>query len=156
MPRSKQKRSSSIEVTIVDTEPLLASIFEDLSGRPGADEDMTGVTTFGDKLGYVKTPKGIFVLNGDGCSPDGDEGGITDSRSTKLPIYFEYERDGRRSMSGFPMAETTMDIEFIDDLTTKGTENLATFVRTFGHRLEVNFGNWNRFLQEAMREDASA
>lgn len=150
MRNSKRERKSSIEVTIIDREALMVDLFRQLEGSENVPPDVTGVDVLG-RIGYVKTPRGIFVINDEGCSPDGDEDPITESHSTMLPLYLQYEREGQRSSSMFPEAEQKMDLEFIEKLKTKGTENLSIFIRTFGARLETNFDNWNSFLEEALK-----
>ena len=128
----------------------MADLLKELQGNENAPPDVTGVSCAG-RIGYVKTPKGIFVISDEGCSVGGDDP-VTESHETALPLYLEFNRNGKRSSSLFPEAEQKMDVKFIEELKTKGTENLATFIREFGARLENNFDNWNNHLEAAMGE----
>lgn len=143
-------RRSTVEVTLIDMEKVMSEGFDEAKSKGQTPDHAIGMQPHGSKWGYVKTPKGIYVLNEDACSPDGDENALTkDGNKINLPVFW-IRNDKKSSM--FPDAAVELSMEEVKSWPTIGTENFGKFVRTFGHRLESNFSSWNRFLEGEMAE----
>ena len=145
-----KNRRSTVEVTLIDMEKVMADEFIEAKNDGVPPDVAIGMQPHGQKWGYVETPKGIYVLNEDACSPNGDENALTEEGNIiGLPIFW-IRSDEKSSM--FPDATVELSMEEVRSWPTLGTENFGKFVRTFGHRLESNFSSWNRFLEGEMAE----
>lgn len=146
----RKNRRSTVEVTLIDMEKVMADEFIEAKNDGVPPDVAIGMQPHGQKWGYVETPKGIYVLNEDACSPNGDENALTEEGNIiGLPIFW-IRSDEKSSM--FPDATVELSMEEVRSWPTLGTENFGKFVRTFGHRLESNFSSWNRFLEGEMAE----
>jgi len=133
-------RQSDIEITLIDMDKAIFEFYEKLREDGKTPEGVTGMRTISTKWGYAKTPKGIYLLNNEGCGPDDP----IDSEGVGLELFYE-RSDGRISI--IPEATAKVSKEDVLEMDVLGTENFGAFVRKFGHRLEQNFHNWNSHLQ---------
>jgi hypothetical protein len=134
---------------------VMEDLFEGAKKEGKVPEDVTGFNSQASKWGYVETPKGIYLLDYEACGPSCSETCLTeDGNKVEFPIYFKYEG----KMAIFPSASVEMGAKDVREFPTLGTENFGKFVRKFGDRLESNFHNWNRFLENEMKsnEDVQA
>lgn len=72
--------------------------------------------------------KTAAIVNGEGVGATEDEDG-------QIEIYFS---------NGFSIFPLTIPLDEIADAVTDATVDLAHGIRTFGDRLEANFGTWHR------------
>lgn len=143
---TERNRQSSITLTVIDLEKAMKDLYEHLKEDGQIPEDVIKVEPLGSHWAYIQTPKGLFLLDEDACSPGGDERPITENSDVRWPIYFHMED----SIALFPSIEIHLTPKFIKELPTKGEANFGEWVRKFGHRLESNFHNWNNFLEDLM------
>ena len=139
-------RRSNIEVTVIDVKQVLADLTKELKGAGKYPEDTDHISAYGEKWAYVETPKGLFLFDADACTPDGSNDPISKCGRIGWPIYF----NKGNSISMFPSSQVGLTPELVKSFPTKGTMNFGQWVRKFGDRLECNFHNWNKFLEEAM------
>jgi hypothetical protein len=143
---TKRDRRSNITLTVIDTEKVMADLYEQAKKAGKIPEDVVKIQPLGMNWAYIETPKGIFLLDNEACGPGGDEGGITEGSNVTWPIYHHKEK----SLPMYPTAEIRLTPKDIKELPTKGEVNFGKWVRHFGHRLESNFHNWNSFLEDLM------
>ena len=136
-------RESIIEVTLVDIQPFLDEAYAELKEAGKLEDDVIGVGVWSDDLGYVETTQGLFFLNYEAIPAGNDDSPLTSHGNHHLlPIYYRREK----SIAMFPNGEFKVTREFVLGLPTKEKVSFAKWVKTFGHRLEGNFRNWNEFL----------
>ena len=143
---TKRDRRSNIEVVVIDVEQVMADLEKDLKSEGKWPEGIESIQPHGMDWSYIETPNGIFLLDNEACGPGGDEKPITDEREAKWPLYFH----AKNSIPMFPNAEMKLSSELVREFPTKGKANFGEWVRKFGERLEHNFHNWNKFLEELM------
>lgn len=152
---------SSIKIKVLDTEKLfpalLVKLRNSVDDKEGEEWDRIKdalyrakeLTVQSSELGYVETPRGIFLLDYEACSMGCREEPITDEDSILAPVFFSYEK----SSDVFPTMEINISKEEILSWPVKGEVNFANFIKTFHKpRIESNFRNWNRYLEGVMKE----
>ncbi len=145
-------RRSSIEVTVIDVKAVLVMLTKQLKDTGEYPKGIHHIEAYGEKWAYVETPKGLFLFDSDACTPDGSDDPISKCGRIGWPIYFLKDEN---SLAMFPSSKVNLTPELVKSFPTKGTVNLGKWVRKFGDRLERNFHNWNKFLEETMAEEAS-
>ncbi len=140
---SRRDRRSNVEVTVLDLDRMMADLLK-LMKDSGKYDDVLRVSLHGSSLGYVDTPKGMFLLDRDACGPGGSEEPVTEENPAEFPIYMKRDE---KSIPLFPDGSFKMTSDELREYATDETENLGEWVRKFGHRLECNFDNWNKFLE---------
>lgn len=148
---TSRDRRSSITLTVIDVEKVMADLYEQAKKADKVREDVVSFNPCPMKWAYVETSKGIFMLDDEACSPGGNERPVTNESDVTWPIYFHKEK----SISMFPDAELKLTPEFIKGLPTKGEANFGEWVRHFGSRIEGNFHSWNKHLEKIMGVESS-
>jgi hypothetical protein len=108
--------------------------------KDNADDVEATITINGD-FGLVETPGGVFIFDQDGCG------------AGPLPEDETYEFYGYASRPGsfsiMPCTVTSLTMSEVKARATGKSENLETFIRTFGARLESNYEVMRRAIEEA-------
>lgn len=146
MTVTNRDRRSNIEVTVLDVDRMMDDLLKKMKVS-GKYDDALGVSLHGNTLGYVDAPKGLFLLDRDACGPGGSEEPITEENNAEFPVYIERKSN---TIGIVPDGSFTMTQEELRSYATGETKNFGEWVRKFGHRLENNFHNWNRFLEELL------
>jgi len=143
---TSRDRRSNIVVTVIDVEKVMADLEAQLKEAEKWPEGIDSIEPHGMQWAYIETSKGIFLLDNEACGPGGDEKPITDSRKAEWPLYYHK----KNTLPMLPDGSVTLSPEIVREFPTKGEMNFGEWVRKFGHRLESNFHNWNKFLEETM------
>lgn len=129
------ERKSNIEVEVIDGEKLCAEMRKHMTDLP---EKATLRLWQG--YGIVRTPKGTFIFDTDGCGGE---------KPVEIePAELEITR-GDIMLAGSPWT-IKINKDNLAQVPICGKVNLAAFIRVFGQRLENNFNNWNKFLTGMM------
>ncbi len=141
-----ERAATTVELTIPD---MKAVEQEYIAEHKAKKPTLTGVEI--EIIGYVKTPKGFYWLNGEGVGPEGIN---SDVEVEVYEIHQRKDREGtyRGSFPNAVLAFTTAEIETMPVL---GRVNLAKFIRAFGHRLETNYALWRGTIEKAMKKPRS-
>lgn len=147
----REPRQSNVKVQVVDATPLLDEMTEWMKKnlKDEADrERVKGSTTRFSKLGFVDTSKGLFVICDEGIGAWIDDAG----QKFEMDFYAKFFSEDKESegMSLLPNGRVSVGAEDIKKLPVTGEENLATFIRVFGSRIESNFNLINRELTEIL------
>jgi hypothetical protein len=135
----KAQRKSKILVAVVDVKKVAAAIAEELNKLDPGKLPPEATLTIQGGLGFVKTAKGTFFLDteGTGCNKPVE----------KEPLEVYLIRDDIIAI--MPCAENVFTADEAMALPVLPEKvNLGTFIRTFGHRLEANFNEWQHHLTQ--------
>ena len=134
------ERKSEIEVNVLD----VSEVEEAAKNQLEQKRDDVLEASVDHTWGYVETPDGIYILNDEGVGWEFD--GPID-----IPIRGTYDLgEGKRSFDFVPSSHFVIETEkTLKSFPVSRKENLATFIRVFGSRLESNFNEWNRVLTKA-------
>ena len=136
-----EREKCIIKVAVLDLTKMLedAKVF-----RAKKHKSITSVTT--EKWGLVTTKKGVFAVNIEGVGPDYP---ITNDDFLTLQFYGTYEKDGdQQSFDMLPFATLAMDLEELQKCPIIEEKPLHEFIRTFGDRLELNYKEWKKTLED--------
>ena len=134
-------RKSNVEVNVVDLSSVEKECYDGMKDKKDKLVGLKSNYTYG----YVVTKKGVMVLCSEGVgSPDP----VTKKIPLVIDLYPDYapNADGSTSLSIFPIMGCKLDDKDILALPVIKKENLATFIRQFGSRLESNFRAWDKEL----------
>ena len=144
---------TDIEVTILNTNGLEIKAFEELDKSKWAEDNQPTRCTAGHKPhGFVKTPIGIFALCEEGV---GDSSPITKDNPYSIPFFasraIEDVEGSKGWFSCMPCIEYELDDTDLFDFAIAEKQNLASFIRVFGARLDVNYEDWRQAIEKAMK-----
>jgi hypothetical protein len=145
----RKERKSTVEVTpLVFSEDFCEGLWKQYKESKSDEESkFETVRVDGFDLGYIKTSKGIFVIDQDGVG-DGDP----HTKENPLEIDFVGSSEGKINLLAIPIFSIRLVPEQIEEFGAGETVNLAKFIRTFGQRLEGNFHTWNDALSPLVKE----
>ena len=161
----KDRKKSEIMVKVLDFsehEPRILEYINAKRGRPaGVELDAKGITEkvrenyteaisaslHGmEKLGYVETPVGVFMIDSEGIVAE-----YPLSEENPWEVYFAGHSEG--SIAMFPeMYITLMSGDTVKTIPVLKEEPLEEFIRSFGSRLESNYHIALRHLSEMVTE----
>lgn len=106
---------------------------------------VTSVDVGGSDYGFIKTEKGVFVLNRDGV---GTTAPVTVNNRFPIGFYGTWQEEGSEdtAIDMLPALSLSVDPEKLGALKVKPAEQLEDFIRVFGRRLEINYIEWKEFL----------
>ena len=139
---TKTERKSNIEINVLDLNGLKNDAEEEII-KILSKEGKKLIKITSQNIGYIKTKKGTFVLDSEGT---GNINSISKENKAEIFFYAEYEKDNKKSLNVCPIIKCVCDLEDIEKIPILKKENLVTFIRSFGSRLESNFRQWNDFL----------
>jgi hypothetical protein len=135
--------SSNVVVNVVDLSDLFSTVLQKKRLSDPSASDVTLAN--GEKIGYVTTPKGIFVLSDEGV---GSRDPITGANKLKLEFCFTRKISGASAMGIIPEMSVELDeASILEKMSVKETVPLHDFVRRFGARLECNYELWRKAVE---------
>lgn len=142
--RTYERTKTDIEVQLIDStviEERLTDFY-----RKGGDDRATSVIKIGHKpYGFVETKGGTFVL----CNEGVGSYALLDAETYRFDGYAHTPTENGETFTIVPVVAEVLTVTEIKELATGETENLATFIRTFGDRLDRNYENYRREIEEA-------
>jgi len=139
------RTTSEIKVNVLDVSGLEKDVFDQMQSKE-YKKDLDSVKC-SLSLGYVETPKGIYLLCTEGVGSDKPV-------SKKNPAEFEFSRhwnrNGAKSFELIPCVELKLDEKEVRSLPVKEVVTLDKFIRSFGSRLESNYSMWQRHLSKEL------
>jgi len=141
-----ERTPTDVLVNVIDLSGLMPSAVEKLK-QLFPDSTVLGADP--GRWGYVMVNHDMYALCDEGVGPVFP---IRHEDPLSVDVWGEYQgktpKEGRRIDFIAPIA-ITMDDDDIRALPVLEQVNLAQFIRTFGHRLDSNYEQWRRLLEQA-------
>jgi len=135
----KTNRQSNVMIKELDFSGLEAEMMSEIQA---SEKRKVMKVNFGRKMGYAEKNGDIWVLDEDGCGNKLAANGFIE-----VAVYGEYlQEDGKTAHDFMPARKRIVNKDDISSFPTKEV-NLADFIRTFGSRLESNFMEWKKILE---------
>jgi len=145
---SRERQKTDVKVKVLDMSGLESKAFQYIKNESNLkDKEFVTAVSSGEKIGYITTSKGIFVLSADGV---GSNKPISQSNLVIVDFSVDYDRAGEKSFSMAPVMSLKLDDKAILDIPVLREENLETFIRRFGTRLESNYEEWKEAMEKEM------
>jgi len=139
-----ERQPSNIIVVVPDLSGPTAAALEAFNKKQVESGDLPASRLEPRGFGYVQTVNGMFVLCREGV---GDSDAVTDTNKLLVDMYAEYDKPEGKTMEVFPSVTIELTDTEIIMLPTQSEEPLEKFIRSFGRRLEANYGVWlNHFM----------
>ena len=103
--------------------------------------------------GFIETDDGIYLVDSEGV---GNSRPITKENPYHLSFYTERQDaddESKRYISIFPSCEMPLQEKHLRKYATGDTQPLHEFIREFGDRLDTNYMNWERHLDEKVSNE---
>ena len=136
----KSERHSNFMVEVIDGEKIAKEMTDKLMNCFPPQLPSDGKVKLDTSYGIVRTPKGTYLIDVDGCGPE--------ESIEEVPAEIGLTRaDIMTAGSSWTLK---ISKENLAELPISGKVNLAAFIRVFGNRLERNFDEWNEFLTKQL------
>ena len=135
-----EREESTVMVELLDFESHKAEALAYWHDQ-GNEADRMTITN---SHGVVVTDDGVFALCSEGV---GSENPVTSEKPFILDFHSETDIESGHSFSFVPVLTMKLDNERLLECRTGEKVALHDFIRKFGDRLERNYGEWRRLLE---------
>lgn len=151
--RQKNRVQTKVMVKVLDFHAIPdqdEKCMEFLANQEPCKERKVLEVSYGQTIGIVETPNGMFVIDTDAVVQSKP---LSKENPWNIPVLGTYAVEGStaKSKDVFPRVSFNLTPESLKDVSQFGeTLNLAEFVRTFGFRLEYNYDVARKHLEKMM------